>query len=156
MALKITVKRKFIVNGKEYGSLEEMPEDIRRAYEQGLTVPTGADGFGVSGTPKVKITFNGQVYGSVEAMPADVRHTYEQVMASVKGVLADGGPTTRIEAGLPQKGSVGHDASNWSISLKPIEPGSPAIFSSRWLAIGVVILGLIAAVYFLLPALWSP
>jgi len=156
VTLKITVKRKFVVNGKEYGSLGEMPEDIRRAYEQGLTGSTGADGLVVRGTPKVKISFNGQVYGSVDAMPADVRQTCEKVMASVKGALADGGPVGGIEAGLPQKGSVGYDASNWSISLKPIEPGSPAVFSSRWLLIGVLILGLLAAVYLLIPALWSP
>ena len=32
MDLNITVKRKFTINGKEYGSLEEMPEDVRTKF----------------------------------------------------------------------------------------------------------------------------
>ena len=37
MAIEFTVKSRFIVNGKEYGSVEEMPEEIRAAYEKAIT-----------------------------------------------------------------------------------------------------------------------
>ena len=66
--LKFNVKRKFNVNGKEYGSVEEMPANIRQAYDKALESRKG------------KIMFNGKKYENVEAMPPDVRQTYEEMM----------------------------------------------------------------------------
>jgi len=34
--VKVDVKKKFVVNGKEYNSLDELPEDVRAAYETAL------------------------------------------------------------------------------------------------------------------------
>ncbi len=66
--VNFNVKRKYIVNGKEYGSVEEMPANIRQAYDKALESRKG------------KIVFNGQKYENVEAMPPDVRQAYEEMM----------------------------------------------------------------------------
>jgi hypothetical protein len=34
--IKINVKKRYVVNGKEYHSLEEMPADIRQVYETAI------------------------------------------------------------------------------------------------------------------------
>ena len=34
MDFNITVNRKFTINGKEYGSIEEMPDDVREQYKK--------------------------------------------------------------------------------------------------------------------------
>lgn len=36
MATPITVKKRIVYKGREYGSVEELPEEVRRAYEQAL------------------------------------------------------------------------------------------------------------------------
>ena len=95
--LKVNVKRKFIVNGVEYGSPEEMPPEIRAAYEK--TVQSGAalsaSGYFSLGTKQpvqrmTKITVNGQTYDSVEAMPEDIRRLYEDAMRAAGTPAADG------------------------------------------------------------------
>jgi len=43
MAIEFTVKSRFIVNGKEYGSVEEMPEEIRAAYAKAIKSSPGLD-----------------------------------------------------------------------------------------------------------------
>jgi len=35
--MKVTVKRKFRINGKEYTSIEEMPPELRGAVERAMT-----------------------------------------------------------------------------------------------------------------------
>ncbi len=36
VSFKLNVQRRFKINGKEYGSVEEMPPDVRALYEQAL------------------------------------------------------------------------------------------------------------------------
>ncbi len=43
MTVKIDVKRKLKINGKEYASREEMPEHIRHLYDQALAKSGGLD-----------------------------------------------------------------------------------------------------------------
>ncbi len=96
MATNISVKTKIRVNGREYASVEEMPGDIRQAYERALAIRAGASPGGLLGSvagsvsaPAVsmKIVFNGQEYASAEHMPAAVRRLYEDVIATLQ---ADG------------------------------------------------------------------
>jgi hypothetical protein len=42
MNVNVNVKRKFKVNGKEYNSIEEMPQDIRNAFEKAMASKTGS------------------------------------------------------------------------------------------------------------------
>ncbi len=72
MTVKVEVKWKFKVNGKEYASREEMPENIRHAYDKALAKATGADSDSL-GAPTTRIVFLGQEYANVDSMPADVR-----------------------------------------------------------------------------------
>ena len=81
MDVKFNVKYKFKVNGKEYGSLEEMPAPIREAYEKTVANSKGMERANISSG---KIVFNGQEYESVDSMPADIRQMYETIMKTVK------------------------------------------------------------------------
>ena len=81
--VKFNAKRKYIVNGKEYGSIEEMPANIRRVYEK------AADSLGTNlgaspGNTKKEIMFNGQKYENAEAMPPDVRQMYDELIMMVE------------------------------------------------------------------------
>ena len=41
MSIKINITRKIVINGREYGSAEEMPEDLRRTYEKIMGTSAG-------------------------------------------------------------------------------------------------------------------
>lgn len=72
----LSIKKKIVVNGHEYGSVEELPDDLRQAYNRAMsTVPE---------LSKAKIVFNGREYGSKEEMPSEVRSIYEIAMAAAK------------------------------------------------------------------------
>ncbi len=89
---------KIVFNGQEYPSLDAMPPEARKAYQQVMGMFADKDGNGVPdvfegrGSDAVvieqsSIVVNGQAYPGVEAMPADVRRIYEQAM----GALAKSG-----------------------------------------------------------------
>ncbi len=82
MPVNFKVRTKIKINGKEYNSPEEMPEDVRNLYERalanrGTSTPT------LKVTTNSKITFNGQSYNSVEEMPEEIRRIYESVMSAI-------------------------------------------------------------------------
>jgi hypothetical protein len=75
MKITFNISRKIVVNGKEYGSVEEMPEKARRVFEQaqgkgGLQVDAG-----------VKVSVNNQTLKSVEELPPELRKLYDHAMA---------------------------------------------------------------------------
>ncbi len=86
METKIKVTTKIRCNGQEYASGEDMPADVRRAYEQAMA--SLKDSSGVQGGKTTKILLNGREYGSAEEMPTDVRQLYERAIGSV---AANGG-----------------------------------------------------------------
>lgn len=101
--LKLNVKRKFIVNGVEYGSPEEMPPEIRAAYEKAVQggASLSASGYFSLGAKPVqrttKITVNGQTYDSIEAMPEEIRRLYEDAMrAAGTNATDDSMPVTPL------------------------------------------------------------
>ena len=75
---KVNIKRKITINGKEYGSPEEVPEQFKQTVQHAL------DSAGAPGTHP-KITLNGVGYDSVEAMPADARMIYEAALKKAEG-----------------------------------------------------------------------
>ncbi len=79
---KINIKKKFIVNGREYGSEAEMPPEIRTAYEK--AVHGGLASNIKVGSSPAKVVFNGQEYGTMADMPAEVRRIYEGAMAAIQ------------------------------------------------------------------------
>jgi hypothetical protein len=67
--MKINVKTKIKYKGQEYFSVEELPPEVRAAYEKAMA--TGGASF------NTKIVFNGQEYASLDQMPAAQRQLYE-------------------------------------------------------------------------------
>ncbi len=85
------MESKIVFNGREYASVNDMPPDVREAYERITKTFADSDGDGVpdviehlSGdtvsTTTSKIVVNGREYASVDEMPSDVRQIYERMM----------------------------------------------------------------------------
>jgi hypothetical protein len=68
MKVNVTVKRKLVFNGREYSSVDELPESVRAAYEKavagGLAPEAGAGAPGGAG----RIVVNGQAYADLRAL----------------------------------------------------------------------------------------
>jgi hypothetical protein len=148
MDVKFNVKYKFKVNGKEYGSLEEMPAPIRETYEKAVANSKGIEHGNIPSMTAGKIIFNGQEYERVEAMPADIRQMYETVMKTVSEgkISVTGGVDFKFGKKIPDPGK-GTTLDSYNIS-KPIAPQS--FFSPRVLTIIVAILALLVGIYFLM------
>ena len=146
MDVKFNVKRKYIVNGKEYTSIEEMPSDIRQVYEKAISGKEGISNENMSSLSAGKIVFNGQEYESVDAMPLEIRQMYETIMKSVgEGHMSVTGKGRINKDGTSisfQKGGV----LNAYTMSKPITPKS--FFSSRVFVIGAAMIIVLLGLYF--------
>jgi hypothetical protein len=124
MTLNVTVKRRLVVNGKEYDSVDELPEKVRAAYEKavasGLIPGEGGAAPGGAG----RIVVNGQAYDSVEAMPEDVRRLYEDAMAAAASQRPASPTAHAHDPRIPPIGRAAFKAVPLPISAAPIEPGS--------------------------------
>jgi hypothetical protein len=83
MPLKIDVKNTVIVNGKEYGSVEEIPAEVREAFEKAVAGSQGSGRGEITLSLPGPITFNDRVYRNEAAMPPDVRDMYRGVMKAI-------------------------------------------------------------------------
>ena len=84
---------RIIFNGQEYPSTEAMPENVRNAYLQALTVLRDADANGIPdvleagtahtviGVQQSSVTFNGRTLESVRALPAWLRRLVHSATA---------------------------------------------------------------------------
>jgi hypothetical protein len=148
MKVNFNIKRKFIVNGKEYSSVEEMPPELREAYEKAVGSGTGVRIEKPQARVTTKIVFDGKEYENLEAMPADVRRVYLSVMKSVEtgeaspemlsAILSD----NRDLSGQSETAHISEDLP------KPIEPVSS--FAPRWIIFSLGLLGLVFLLYYLL------
>src|SRR5262249_15916472 len=99
---------RIVFNGKEYQSLDEMPTDVRQAYDQLVKQLGDADHDGIPdilqhdaaarilGSVKLtqmRITINGKTYESASEMPAEVRQLYDKAMAQAGGGQGSGAET---------------------------------------------------------------
>jgi len=147
MKVNFNVKYKFKVNGKEYGSLEEIPAPIREAYEKAVDNTAGLERENIQSISSAKVVFNGQEYESVDSMPDEIRRIYETIMKTVKsGEISQaenaGVKTSGTKAGFRDEGGIiSPDVS------RPISPES--FFSPRVLIIAAGIIVLLAGIYFL-------
>ena len=150
MTTKITVRKKIVVNGREYKTVEEMPENIRHAYEKAMATAAGRSQSIGPTSSQVKIVCNGREYNSQDEMPAEIRRMYELAMAAVESDrnVEAGGGTTGVQGTFP---SISGGKENVYSSPIPIEvgAGSSAPFGSRLLRPGIVILFLLLVLYFL-------
>jgi len=81
MGVKFNIKRKIKVNGREYSSVEEMPEDIRRIYDKAVCHSAESEQSTEMTRLETKIVFNGQEFKSVDDIPPEARQIYKSAMA---------------------------------------------------------------------------
>lgn len=147
MKVNVTVRRKIVFNGKEYGSVEELPETVRAAFEK--AVETGAvASAAASGSPASgRITVGGATYDSPESMPPEVRRLYDDAMAVVgTGELPASPRTTAAGDQEPAALAESSEIARLASSPTPIGPGSAWRTSrvSVALLVGLVVLVLVA------------
>lgn len=123
MKVNMTVKRRIVFNGKEYDSIEELPENVRRTLENASTGSQPSPATGAAAGAKIRIMFSGQEYASVDAMPASVRRIYESALAVVEGDGAAGRVGAAIQVAPMAGGPEATSAGGLAVSATPIEPG---------------------------------
>ncbi len=145
MPINVNVKTRFRYNGKVYDSLEELPEDVRQAYEK-ATAGSAAGFPGGAPAATAKIVFNGTEYESPDAMPLEVRTLYESVIRAVETGHPQGGKEPPI-AGLASGAGTGAQPGPY-VSAAPIEPGSGSSRSTPIaLVLGLVVFLLLLGLY---------
>lgn len=72
-------KKPIVVAGKTYGSIEEMPPEVRRVYD--LAVTAQSEAVAKAG---IKVVFNGKEYPSLDSMPEDVRKLYQNQQVAME------------------------------------------------------------------------
>ena len=144
MNVNVNVKRKYKINGKEYNSIEEMPPDIRNAFEKAMASQAGSVNPTVMQT---KIIFNGTEYQSIDAMPQDIRQLYEKVLKAAETGntstnIITAGDISGMQAGPKNYGITG--MGNMENPAK-IEPTA---FSPRILVRGIALIIVIILLYY--------
>ena len=95
---------KFVVNGKEYDRIEDMPAEVRSKYQalSGLLadadhngIPDIMDGKGIGANISalnmaVNIVHDGKVYTSVSDLPPELRAKYDKAMQALGGAGGSG------------------------------------------------------------------
>jgi hypothetical protein len=100
-------QKRIVIDGKMYNSIDEMPEDVRKQYEQAMSSLKDQSGTDIAdmladknknsipdiienttgGAPIVKSTIkvvvNGKEYNSLEDLPPDVRAKYAKAMGAL-------------------------------------------------------------------------
>jgi hypothetical protein len=147
MNINISVKRKFKINNKEFNSIEEMPEDIREAFNKVMDSQIGS-GHRISSTVAgSKVIFNGKEYEKVDAMPQEVRQLYENVLkAAESGAPSSGVDIAGISGGMVGKPETISAARPGEIR-KPIKV--EFVFSPRTLMGSAALIVLIFLLYYL-------
>ena len=143
MSININVKRNFKINGKEYNSIEEMPPDIRDAFEKALASQAGTRNLINLTTTKTKIVFNGKEYNSIDVMPEDVRQIYEKLLKAAETGTAPADIITASGKNDMPKTYRTIPIGNMGAPMK-FEP----VFSKRTWVIGVLLITLIILLYF--------
>lgn len=147
MAIRKKVIRRFIVNGKEYESLEDMPDDIRRGIEKAMAKETRT-----KAKPRFEmssgIVVNGKEYDSIEEMPPDVREIYEELKEAIES-----GEMTDDAVSLAGEDITSKNLYSKAISYSgpgPIGPQSSFLSFPRWVKTGLFFIAVIMALYFLI------
>ena len=94
MGIEVNVTREFVVNGKTYRSLEELPPEFREALRGALASQQGESKAGVCR----EVIVNGKRYDDARAMPDGVREMYAVAMQCIGP--GKGAPAAKPAAGL--------------------------------------------------------
>lgn len=143
MPVKFNVKTRIKVNGIEYSSPDEMPEDVRAKYEKALA-QRGLPNTHIKSSSK--ITFNGQTFNSAEEMPPDIRRIYESVMDSMDRKQDELSNRVRVDDQLPE--AFPKTAQHDSVI-------APSVVDKRLVIAGIVIIIAVLALGVMILALLS-
>ena len=147
MNININMKRKFSINGKEYNSVEEMPDDIREIFKKTMGSQTDIGHTVSRAAVRTKIVLNGTEYDSVDAIPQDVRRLYENVLKGAEdGVIPHGIDVAGIYNGM-MMGSKTPETARTGELRRPAKIESS--FSPRALIAGILAAALILLLYYL-------
>ena len=138
MGIQVNIRRRFTVNGKEYGSTAEMPADVREAFEKAM-----AGGIRIQ-TGKTRIVFNGREYAGLEAMPAETRLQYEKLLQAAEAGAVPADLVASGNGALPA-GIAGSEVSRAGAAIR-FEPS----FSSRKALAAIALIAAIILLYLLL------
>jgi hypothetical protein len=108
---------RILFNGKDYPSVEAMPDDVRKLYQQAIAqladtdhdgIPDVLQGRGdaaktVIGIQSSSITVNGKTYGSIDDMPPLVRVLFDQVIRQVGRTMMNAADVPSASGSLPEK-----------------------------------------------------
>jgi hypothetical protein len=147
MKINMNIKRRFKFNGKEYNSIDEMPDSIRETFKKAMGSQAASE-YGINHTAmKTKITFNGTEYESVDAMPQDVRQLYEEILKSAEnGTAPPGIDIAGIGSGvMKESGMSGNVPTGNNRRPGKAEPS----FSARALVVSIGLIALILLFYYL-------
>jgi hypothetical protein len=149
MAIRRKVIRRFIVDGKEYKSLEEMPDDIRRGIEKAMAKVTHTKlkpRIITSSSPIIVV--KGKEYDSIEEMPPDIREIYEEVKEAIEtDEMTDDAVSLAGEDITSKK--LYSKAMSYS-GPGPIGPQSSLLSFPRWVKTGLFLIAVIMALSFLI------
>jgi hypothetical protein len=162
------MQQNIVFNGKSYRSLEEMPPEVREAYESVMQIMADQNQNGVpdlfegrlgAKVQKVDIVFNGQAYEKLSELPPEAREKYQQMMGKydkdgngipdfAERIAAFGTPSTPA----PTVGAVPSEPVFPQSSAIPVSPSAiePEQNSPRFvlLAVALVFLLCMGAVIF--------
>lgn len=163
-----------IFNGVTYASVQEMPADVRKAYEETVGIFSdknqngvpdifeGAMGSGEATVQsvsihsgKAQIVVDGRVYSGEEEMPAEVRARYKQAMEKIGPLLRDANRNNvpdLLEGALPaQSEAAGLQAASARPVAKrpflgPMEPVVSDATPKVWLILVGIVVALLAVI----------
>ncbi len=72
--MNIKLKTKIRYDGREYSDPNELPPEVRAAYDKAMA----------SGAAQTKIVVNGQEFADQDEMPDDVRKLYDDVLSVIE------------------------------------------------------------------------
>lgn len=143
MSIKINVEKKIIVNGREYKSLDEMPEDLRQAFQKAVS------GFGnkIKVSKDTKFVLNGKEFKGVEEIPPEEMEAYTNLIKAATD--GSGKLPTKLIADIGE--SLGGEEAKGSASgyQKPIEPEATfsVTLSPKAVVVGLIVVALVVMVY---------
>lgn len=99
MNINFNVKTKIRYKGQEYSDPNQLPPEVRAAYEMALREGAGSAAAG-------KIVFNGQECASENEMPPDERKAYHDIMSVIQNKDQVTLPSGQRSEGLLTKGQI--------------------------------------------------
>jgi len=149
MNIDITLKREFKVNGKEYNTIADMPNDVREAFERAMN-PQSTTGRQIGpASMGTKIRFNGTEYDSPDAMPPHVRQLYEQLMRALETGSVTPEVALEIAGGTTLIRPPGDRIAAPRVATTPDKVELSFSFSLQKLIVTVILIALCFFLYFL-------